>query len=290
MATLVAFHAHPDDECLLQSGSLSKAVDDGHRVVIVYATGGELGSVPDGLLAPGETLAERRVREAEQSAVATGAHRLVWLGYRDSGMDGEPSNADPASFCQADVEAAARRLAEVLDEESAEVLTIYDEHGNYGHPDHIQVHRVGVRAAELAGTPHVLEATFNRDHIRAMMAAARASGALDPDSPEARMDLDPNFVLGMPESAITTFVDVRPWLDRKRKAAEAHASQVIDTGFFLGMEPDAFAMALGTEFYIRRGAPAGARDDDVFAGVVPDAGSGSGGAVGATGDEAGRAS
>lgn len=277
MATLVAFHAHPDDECLLQAGSLSKAVDDGHRVVIVYATGGELGSVPDGLLAPGETLAERRMREAEQSAVATGAHRLVWLGYRDSGMDGEPTNADPASFWQADVEAAARLLAEVLDEESAEVLTIYDEHGNYGHPDHVQVHRVGVRAAELAGTPHVLEATFNRDHIRRMTAAAREAGALDGESPEARIDLDdPNFVLGMPESAITTFVDVTPWLDRKRKAAESHASQVADTGFFLQMEPEAFAGSLGTEFYVRRGAPPGARDDDVFAPVVPGGGAGSG--------------
>ena len=269
MATLVAFHAHPDDECLLQSGSLSKAVDDGHRVVVVYATGGELGSVPDGLLAPGETLTARRVAEAEASAAATGAQRIVWLGYHDSGMEGDEANGDPRSFFQADVDTAARRLADVLEEEAADVLTIYDDHGNYGHPDHVQVYRVGGRAAELAGVGNVLEVTFNRDHIRRMMAAARDAGELDESAPEAQMDLDdPSFVLGTPEELITTTIDVTPWLDRKRRAIEAHASQVVDTGFFLAMPQDAFAMALSTEFYIRRGVPAGHRDHDLFAGVA----------------------
>jgi LmbE family N-acetylglucosaminyl deacetylase len=273
MATLVAFHAHPDDECLLQSGSLAKAVDAGHRVVIVYATAGELGSVPDGLLGPGESLAARRVAEAEQSAAATGAHRLVWLGYHDSGMDGDDTNDHPASFWQADVDEAARRLLAVLEEESAEVLTIYDDHGNYGHPDHVQVHRVGARAAELAGTPHVLEVTLNRDHLRTMMRAALESRAVSPDAPEAQVDLDdPDFVLGSPDAVITTRVDVTAWLDRKRKAIEAHASQVVDTGFFLAMEADTFAVALGTEYFIRRGVPDGHRDDDVFAGFGTPAG------------------
>ena len=269
MATLVAFHAHPDDECLLQSGSLSKAVDDGHRVVVVYATGGELGSVPDGLLAPGETLTARRVAEAEASAAATGAQRIVWLGYHDSGMEGDEANGDPRSFFQADVDTAARRLADVLEEEAADVLTIYDDPGNYGHPDHVQVYRVGGRAAELAGVEHVLEVTLNRDHIRRMMAAARDAGDLDESAPEAQMDLDdPTFVLGTEEELITTTIDVTPWLDRKRRAIEAHASQVVDTGFFLAMPPDAFARALSTEFYIRRGVPAGHRDHDLFAGVA----------------------
>jgi LmbE family N-acetylglucosaminyl deacetylase len=272
VATLVAFHAHPDDECLAQAGSLAKAVDEGHRVVIVYATGGELGSCPDGLLAPGETLAERRVKEAEASAAATGAHRLVWLGYHDSGMDGEPDNGNPTSFWQADVEAAARRLAEVLEEEAADVLTIYDRNGNYGHPDHIQVHRVGGRAAELAGTPHVLELTFNRDHTRGLIEAAMEAGLFDPDDDSLDMDFDnPDFVFGMPDEVITTRVDVTPWLDRKRRSAEAHASQVVDTGMFLAMSPEAFAGALGTEWYVRRGVPSSHRDDDVFAGVTAEA-------------------
>ena len=260
MATMVAFHAHPDDECLLQSGSLAKAVHDGHRVVVVYATRGEVGESPDGLLEPGESLVERRMAEAMRSAEALGVHRVAWLGYRDSGMMGTPDNDDPHCFWRADLEDAAARLAEILREESADVLTIYDENGTYGHPDHIQVHRVGSRAAELSGTPHVLEATISREHVKALIAAAVAAG---------EQIADESLVFGVPDEAITTVVDVGDFLDRKRAAIAAHASQVHDTGPFLAMAPEMFRAALGTEFYIRRGAPADHRDHDVFAGVEP---------------------
>jgi LmbE family N-acetylglucosaminyl deacetylase len=263
VTTLVALHAHPDDECLMQSGTLAKAVDAGHRVVVVYATGGELGEVPEGLLAPGEALADRRRVEAARSAAAIGVHRVVWLGYRDSGMEGTPGNDDPACFARADLDAAAQRVADVLRDERADVLTIYDRRGTYGHPDHVQVHRVGARAAELAGTPNVLELTWSSDKIRAMLDQAIAAGALDP----ADLPSD-DFELGMPDAVITTRVDVEPWLDRKRASMRAHESQIGDTGMFLAMEPEAFAHALGTEFYIRRGVPAGHHDDDVFAGVA----------------------
>jgi len=260
MATLVAFHAHPDDECLLQSGSLAKAVHDGHRVVVVYATRGEVGESPDGLLEPGESLVERRMAEAMRSAEALGVHRVAWLGYRDSGMMGTPDNDDPRCFWRADLEDAAARVAEILQEESADVLTIYDENGTYGHPDHIQVHRVGSRAAELAGTPHVLEATISRAHVKALIDDAAAAG---------EQIADESLVFGVPDEAITTVVDVGDFLDRKRAAIAAHASQVHDTGPFLAMPPEVFRAALGTEFYIRRGAPADHRDHDVFAGVEP---------------------
>jgi len=265
VATLVALHAHPDDECMMQSGSLSKAVDDGHRVVLVYATGGELGEVPDGLLAPGESLLDRRALEARRSAEVIGVHRLVWLGYGDSGMAGTPANDHPRSFARADVDEAAARVAAVLREEAADVITIYDARGTYGHPDHVQVHRVGARAAELAGTPHVLEATWSSDHIRRLIEQAVESAAVDPaELPNAEGS---DFVVGVPDAVITTRVDVTPWLERKRASMAAHASQVGDTGTFLSMPPEAFAAAMGREFYIRRGVPAGHRDDDVFAGV-----------------------
>ena len=265
MATLIAFHAHPDDECLLQSGSLAKAVHDGHRVVVVYATRGEVGEVPDGLLEPGETLVERRMAEAMRSAEALGVHRVAWLGYRDSGMMGAPDNDDPACFWRADIDEAAARLAEILRDEAADVVTIYDENGNYGHPDHIQVHRVGGRAAELAGIRHVLEATISREHIRALVAEAVASGvATSDDMPD--LD-DESVIFGVPEERITTVVDVSDFLDRKRAAIEAHASQVKDTGPFLAMPPEAFRAALGREFFIRHGVAAAHDDDDVFAGV-----------------------
>ncbi|HKH05129.1 MAG TPA: PIG-L family deacetylase [Acidimicrobiales bacterium] len=271
MATLVAFHAHPDDECLLQSGTLAMAVDAGHRVVVVYATGGELGQAPDGLLAPGERLVDRRRREAEESAAATGAQRIVWLCYHDSGMDGSPENDDPACFWRADVEEAARRLADVLAAERADVVTYYDPNGNYGHPDHVQVHRVGARAAELAGTPRALEVTWSRENAMKLMAEARRNGigGFDAESTDVDLNLeDPNVTFGTREAEITTRVDVARWLDRKRAAIAAHASQVGDTGPFLAMPPDMFARALSTEFYVRRDLPPGTRDDDIFAGLA----------------------
>jgi LmbE family N-acetylglucosaminyl deacetylase len=263
MATLVAFHAHPDDETIIQGGSLARAVAEGHRVVIVYATDGEHGEVPDGLLAEGETLVERRRIEAERSAVALGTSRLVWLGYGDSGMMGTDDNDDPDCFWRADVEKAAEVLADVLREERADLLTIYDPNGNYGHPDHIQVHRVGARAAELAGVPEVLEVTISRDHVRSLVQTVIASGEAPPD--EMPDFDDPDLIFGMPDDVITTTIDVTPWLDAKRAAMEAHASQIGDMRMFLAMPPEAFAATLGTEFYIRHGAAGGQRDHELFA-------------------------
>ena len=265
MATLVAFHAHPDDECMSQSGTLAKAAAAGHRTVVVYATRGEVGEVADGFLDPGETLVQRRIAEATRSAEVLGVARVEWLGYRDSGMMGTADNDDPRCFWQADVDEAAARLADIVRGESADVLTVYDANGHYGHPDHLQVHRVGVRAAELAGTPNVLELTWDRDHLRVMMQAAAAE--LGADMPEIPDFEAAGIEFGTPGDRITTRVDVRAFLDRKRLSMEAHASQVQDTGPLLALPPDAFRDALGLEWYIRRGAPAGTADDDVFAGL-----------------------
>jgi LmbE family N-acetylglucosaminyl deacetylase len=267
MSTLVAFHAHPDDECITTGGTLAKAVDDGHRVVVVYATRGEVGEAPDGLLSPGETLVDRRLDEVARSTAALGVHRVEFLGYRDSGMMGTPDNDDPASFWRADVSEAAARLAAILRDEHAAVLLTYDENGNYGHPDHVQGHRVGVRAAELARTPQVLEATVNRDSVRAFIEHMVSSGdASWDDVPD--LD-DPDLVFGMPDAVITTRVDVRPWAERKLASMRAHETQVGDLAPFLAMPLEIFRETMGTEYFIRRGVPSDHRDDDVFAGVAP---------------------
>src|SRR5437660_1172798 len=176
MATLVSFHAHPDDEAIPTAGTLAKAAKDGHRVVLVFGTKGEHGEVEEGFLDEGEALAERRVQETHRSAEILGASRVEFLGYVDSGMMGTPENEAPNSFWQADIEEAAGRLAAILTDEDADVLTIYDNHGVHGHPDHIQVHRVGVRAAELAATPRVYESTANRDAVQNGMREAEAMG------------------------------------------------------------------------------------------------------------------
>src|SRR5436190_20593502 len=129
MATLVCFHAHPDDECIATGGVMRKAADEGHRVVLVVATRGEVGEVPDGFLDDGEQLWERRVQETHAAAEILGAKRVEFLGYRDSGMMGEPTNDGPGTFWTADVEEAAQKLAAILLEEQADVLTVYDDNG-----------------------------------------------------------------------------------------------------------------------------------------------------------------
>jgi LmbE family N-acetylglucosaminyl deacetylase len=262
VATAVFFHAHPDDECTSTGGTIVKAAAAGHRVVLVTATRGELGECPEGLLSDGEELWERRIKELEAAARVLGVARGEFLGYRDSGMIGTPGNDDPSCFWQADVEEAAQRLAAILQEEQADVLTTYDGNGAYGHPDHIQVHRVGIRAAEIAGTPHVFEATMNRDHIRKlikMMPAPEGVDAPDPDTMEN---------LGVPEELITTKIDVRDVLEKKRDAMRCHETQVGDIGFFLGMPAETFATAFGDEWFVRRGAtPSQPWEDDLFAGL-----------------------
>jgi LmbE family N-acetylglucosaminyl deacetylase len=268
MGTLVCFHAHPDDESISTGGSIARASAEGHRVVLVVATNGDHGEVPDDL-APGETLVDRRKAETARSAEVLGVHRLVWLGYADSGMTGWPQNEHPEAFWQATVDDAAERLAAVLREEAADVLTVYDWHGNYGHPDHIQVHRVGHRAAELAGTPRVFEATMNRDHIVRMMAMAREMGLGDGAAgPEDDFDpagpADDGNPFGMSEDELTHAVEVAEWLHLKRASMRCHGSQISDSSFFLEMPDEAFAGSFGIEWFIERGAEPGLRTGWLF--------------------------
>ncbi|HVF75205.1 MAG TPA: PIG-L family deacetylase [Acidimicrobiales bacterium] len=264
MATLVCFHAHPDDEAIATGGTMAKAAADGHRVVLVTATRGEHGEVAEGFLDPGEELWQRREQELGDAAKALGVARYEFLGYVDSGMMGVPENDVPGCFWQAEVDQAARRLADILEEEQADVLTVYDDTGGYGHPDHIQVYRVGVRAAEMARTPKVYESTLDNDYIKSLWAMADELGMPLPD------DLgDPEeFTMGKPASEITTRVDVAGFLDQKRQAMAAHASQISETSFFLNMPPPAFAAIWGLECYILRGAPAGTAETSVFEGLA----------------------
>lgn len=263
MATLVTFHAHPDDEAITCGGVMRAAADAGHRVVLVVATRGEHGEIVADVLAPGETLAQRRVAETHDAARVLGAARTEFLGYVDSGMVDTDTNGAPGSFWGADVEEAAQRLAAILREEGADVLTVYDDHGGYGHPDHVQVHRVGRRAAELAGTPRVYEASINRDEMRRLFAVAVAAGSLPEGDAPSTADLE---TMGTPEELLTTRVDVTPWLDAKRAAMRAHASQIAEESFFLALPDAAFAAAFGTEWFRRPGAPAGGPfEDGLFA-------------------------
>ena len=143
MGVLVAFHAHPDDESISSGGTLARAVKEGHTVVLVVATGGEHGERPAGV-DDAEALAAVRRRETQESCAVLGIQHLEWLGYHDSGMTGWPQNSDKRAFMNAPVEEAAEQLAAILKKYGATVLTTYDWHGNYGHPDHISVNQAAI--------------------------------------------------------------------------------------------------------------------------------------------------
>ena len=245
MANLVFFHAHPDDEAISTGGTMALAADDGHRVALVVATRGEMGEPVDGVLQEDELLGNRRESELMHSAQILGVDHAEFLGYRDSGMVGEASNDDPMCFWQADLEEAAERLAAILRREDADILIGYDPHGVYGHPDHVKVHTVGARAAELAGVERVLWATANRT----MIEQAVENGAFGEDelNEDERVD---RSEFGMPEAELTHAIDVAGAIDRKRASLMAHASQINDESFFLAMPDDLFALAFGTEWFV----------------------------------------
>jgi LmbE family N-acetylglucosaminyl deacetylase len=274
--TLVSFHAHPDDEVLLTGGTLAKAAGEGHRVVLVVATDGAAG-LASSQFSAGGTLADQRRRELHDSARELGCARVVLLGYPDSGLsveddgeDGEdgPTGQDGAEpvFSRLDPELAAARLAAILTEEQADVLTIYDPAGGYGHPDHRQVHVVGVRAAALAGTPVVLEATLDRRPLLWLIRLAD----LIPGGLGGLRRADFATAFSAPET-ITHRVNVRAQAPAKRRAMRAHVSQAsADSGprtlsMLLRLPRPVFARLLGREFFVEHGRTTPAPDGDIFA-------------------------
>jgi len=266
--TLMAVHAHPDDEALGTGGVLARYGDQGVRTVLVTCTDGELGDGPGGTK-PGEpdhdeaaVVAVRR-RELEASCAVLGVSHLELLGYRDSGMDGWPQNGAPGAFWHVPVEDAAARLATLMERYRPQVVVTYDEHGFYGHPDHIQAHRVTMAAADATGIPaKVYYTAFARSGLADFAAVLVEEGI---ESPEAAAD-DPEF--GTPDELITTVVDCHAVAGRKFDSLAAHASQA-GQNFFLRLGPDRFAKLMGTESFVRvrdrTGQPV--PEDDLFAGL-----------------------
>ena len=260
--TLVSFHAHPDDEVLLTGGTLAKAAAAGHRVVIVTATSGGAGLADHRSVRSG--LAAVRTQELRSSASLLGCQRVELLGYEDSGSDG--SAGGPDSFARAPVREAAERLAQVLREERADVLTVYDRNGGYGHPDHVRVHAVGRLAADLAGTPRVLAATVDRDlllrGVRVMHALRAGRGIEVPDLRAAYLA----------RSELTHRVDVRDQVDAKRAAMAMHVSQTSDgstdartLALLLRLPRPLARLVLGHEWFAEDGATSnGLLEPDLF--------------------------
>jgi LmbE family N-acetylglucosaminyl deacetylase len=245
--TLVFCHAHPDDEALLTAGTMAKAVAAGHRVVLVMATDGAAGLATSAI----DDLAAARSQELATSAQILGVHRVVNLGYADSGLDASAANG----FAHVALDVIGQQIAQVLREEDADILVGYDPSGGYGHPDHIQVHRTARLAAQQTGV-QLFEATLPREPIaRTVHLAARLR--LTP------VDFDPREFdrAWTPRAQITHRVNVRDHLVAKRAAQAAHASQAsaddgVRTLQVLGKLPAPLAHALlGTEYYVEVTTP-----------------------------------
>lgn len=250
MATVVFLHAHPDDEASQTSGSMARLTEMGDRVVVIYATDGCSGVAPG---AGGLSTAEHRAIEAANSAGVLGTQRVEWLGYADSGMTGWPSNQNAGNFMNCDVAVAGRQVADILDDEDADVLVGYDWHGGYGHPDHIQVHRVMNSAADQAKRrPRVLQGTMNRSAMIRFKQMAIEMGmdreGFDPEGPA-----DDGNPIGSLEEEITWRVDVTGWLAKKRASLECHSSQTEDVGMMLSLPEEIFVAMFGHEHYIEDG-------------------------------------
>ena len=269
MATLLLVHAHPDDESISTGGVMMKAKEEGHRVVLISATRGEVGEIYNmDEAASRPHLGEIRTHELEEASRVIGVDRLEFLDYRDSGMVRTADNEDPRSFHQAGLDEAARRLEAILREEQPEVVVTFGEDGAYGHPDHIKIHPVTNAALdEMARksnswSPRKLYYTaLPRSLMQAFMSQM---------TDEMRAQMNPDMVFeGTPDELITTQVDVTPFIARKREANQAHLSQNDPDSWFSKIPEEAYEVVFGTEYYaLARGKPGSALPEpDLLAGV-----------------------
>ncbi len=299
---LLLVHAHPDDECFTTGGLIARCVAEGRRVDLVVCTGGEEGEVHDPELDPEEARPRmREIRAAElECSVAhlrgsgPGELHLHRLGYRDSGMVDSPSNAHAEAFWQADLDEATGRLVAVIRAARPAVIVTYDANGMYGHPDHINAHRVAVAAFQASADPSrfaeagaafavskFYEIAFNRDRWSALMADMKARGIplpwdFDTDAEPAagadgrRAAEEESF--GLPEAEITTVVEVADWAAAKRAAMACHRTQLQDFGWLIDLPDDLAARVLSPEHFVLtrwpdRGIPAGLQEGSLFAGL-----------------------
>lgn len=279
---LMCVHAHPDDESISTGGVLARYADEGLRTAVVTCTGGELGEI----VGPGMDVGAVRPRLAEVrrdelaaalGVLGAGAPRL--LGYRDSGMVGTDGNSDPASFWCAPFDQAVGRLVAQLREFRPDVLVTYDAFGGYGHPDHVQNHRISLVAAEACAMPALYPEAGPAWRVRKLYFAAIPKTAILQATAELRRRGLPSpfgdaervedIPMGAADEEVTTTVDVVAWLARKQDAMRAHVSQISPDSFFLNVPEDLQQAAFGREWFIRQRSdvPAPVPEDDLFAGL-----------------------
>ncbi|MEZ5320878.1 MAG: PIG-L family deacetylase [Microthrixaceae bacterium] len=254
--TVVFVHAHPDDEAIFTGGTIAMLSRAGDRAVVVFTTSGELGRPPsggdgrgtDGGLCDPVALRSHRRIEAERAGAILGVHEVVFLDHVDSGLGADSASRGAGAFVDVSPATVAAEIAAIARRVGACALVTYDEHGVYGHPDHIHVHLATMAAAALASVPTTYLATVDREYLHFVEThvVARADDAI----PTIRR-------VGTPTVEVTTELDVRAVIDTKRSAIAAHHSQVGDDP---SMGVTAFEEVYGFEWYVRIG-PRGILDD-----------------------------
>ena len=270
--TLMAVHAHPDDESSSTGGVLARYADEGVRTVVVTCTNGELGDAPGGIK-PGDEghdeaeVARIRLVELERACETLGVAHLELLGYHDSGMVDWEHKDRPDVFCNVAIDDAAERLSVLFERYQPDVVITYDELGGYDHPDHVHASRVAMAATARTGIPRKAYFTaFRRSMFERFRAVLEEQGAdlsqiPQPDPEQLRM-------LDAVEARITTAVDVAPFVARKRIALATHASQM-EESFWARLPTEAFGALFGEETFIRAHDTTGAPlpEADLFAGL-----------------------
>ena len=286
---LLLVHAHPDDESIYTGATMARYAAEGVPVTLVTCTLGELGEIiPVGLrrLAADQEdrLGRYRMEELTAACAALGVTDRRFLGgpgrWRDSGMMGLPSNLDPRCFWQADVAEAAGDLVDIIREVRPRVVISYDDNGFYGHPDHIQAHRVAWRAVQLAADSCPVAKLYATALPRSVLAGAiRLSGpAAGPDAGPAP---PPGFTevaavhelpFGVPDEQVTTEIDATRYLEAKVAAMRAHATQIAVHEPFFALSNGVGQRILGREYYTLLAGPQGepgpaGREADLLAGL-----------------------
>jgi mycothiol conjugate amidase Mca len=277
---LMCVHAHPDDEVIGTGGTLLRYGAEGIATAVVTCTGGERGEIhnmDEAQVRP--RLAQVRRAELERSLQLLGAGTPRLLGYVDSGMMGEADNDDPASFWRAPLHEAIGRLVGHIREFRPQVLVTYDAFGGYGHPDHIQSHRVAVLAAEAcaeaalypeAGDAWRISKVYLTSFPKSQIFTfAKALVEMGMESPFGEFERVEDVPMGSRDEDLGAAIDVTAHLDAKMAALQAHSSQIAADSFFLRIPPDFFATAFGTERFLRHRSdvPAAGVEDDLFAGL-----------------------
>jgi N-acetyl-1-D-myo-inositol-2-amino-2-deoxy-alpha-D-glucopyranoside deacetylase len=287
--TLMAVHAHPDDEVFGTGGLLARYSREGVRTVLVTATRGEVGEIVDpdldeaGKEAVSKELGKVREKELRDSVAVLGVNELRFLEYQDSGMAGTEPNTNPHSFHQANFDEAVKRVVKLIREFQPQVIVTYNEWGGYGHPDHVQAHRVTVAAFHAAGEPRFYpdlelpawkpsKLYYTLVPKSLFSQAAKMAKELNIDGPWNNPEFDAAAIMGDADELVTTRIDSRQYFDVKKKALVAHKTQISPDNFMLKMPDEMMREGMGVEsFHLAHGKlvvnPETGLEDDIFAGL-----------------------